>query len=212
MRVAPISQLTSTLREYYEEKRALLRGRLSEHVRPRALSRLLERAEVCEPRAGVALHHAQREGDPRARRPLDGRVRVHDRPAAARHDRAEPSPQASRARAGKRRCCSTSPACSPCAPCTSSTADGSRFRYERQAPPTERRRLRVLVLLETGYKPPDDLESLSEQERHDFKTETDVLTTLERTRSRGAGARDQARARRRSGKRWRSGSRTSSST
>ena len=31
-----------------------------------------------------------------------------------------------------------------------------------------RRRLRVLVLLETGTKPPDDLESLSEQERHDF--------------------------------------------
>ena len=42
-----------------------------------------------------------------------------------------------------------------------------------------RRRLRVLVLLETGTKPPDDLESLSEQERHDFKMETDVLTTLD---------------------------------
>ena len=44
----------------------------------------------------------------------------------------------------------------------------------------KRRRLRVLVLLETGTKPPDDLESLSEQERHDFKMETDVLGTLEK--------------------------------
>jgi D-alanine-D-alanine ligase len=42
-----------------------------------------------------------------------------------------------------------------------------------------RRRLRVLVLLETGTKPPDDLASLSEQEQHDFKMETDVLTTLD---------------------------------
>ena len=42
----------------------------------------------------------------------------------------------------------------------------------------KRRRLRVLVLLETGTKPPDDLESLSEQERHNFKTENDLLTTL----------------------------------
>jgi D-alanine-D-alanine ligase len=42
----------------------------------------------------------------------------------------------------------------------------------------KRRRLRVLVLLETGQKPPDDLESLSEQERHNFKTENDLITTL----------------------------------
>jgi D-alanine-D-alanine ligase len=41
-----------------------------------------------------------------------------------------------------------------------------------------RRRLRVLVLLETGRKPPDDLEALSDQERYDFKMEIDVLTTL----------------------------------
>jgi len=43
----------------------------------------------------------------------------------------------------------------------------------------KRRRMRVLVLLETGTKPPDDLDSLTEQERHDFKMETDVLTTLD---------------------------------
>jgi D-alanine-D-alanine ligase len=43
----------------------------------------------------------------------------------------------------------------------------------------KRRRMRVLVLLETGTKPPEDLDSLSEQERHDFKMETDVLTTLD---------------------------------
>jgi D-alanine-D-alanine ligase len=42
----------------------------------------------------------------------------------------------------------------------------------------KRRRLRVLVLMETGFKPPEDLESLSEQERHAYKTENDVLTTL----------------------------------
>jgi D-alanine-D-alanine ligase len=42
----------------------------------------------------------------------------------------------------------------------------------------KRRRLRVLLLLETGQKPPDDFESLSEQERHNFKTENDLLTTL----------------------------------
>ncbi|PYP81174.1 MAG: D-alanine--D-alanine ligase [Gemmatimonadetes bacterium] len=42
-----------------------------------------------------------------------------------------------------------------------------------------RRRLRVLVLLETGRRPPDDLEALSDQERYDFKMEIDVLTTLE---------------------------------
>lgn len=42
-----------------------------------------------------------------------------------------------------------------------------------------RRRLRVLVLLETGRKPPDDLAALSDQERYDFKMEIDVLTTLE---------------------------------
>jgi D-alanine-D-alanine ligase len=41
-----------------------------------------------------------------------------------------------------------------------------------------RRRLRVLVLMETGNRPPADLETLSEQERHLFKTENDVLTTL----------------------------------
>lgn len=41
-----------------------------------------------------------------------------------------------------------------------------------------RRRLRVLVLLETGRAPPDDLEALSDQERYDFKMEIDVLTTL----------------------------------
>ena len=43
----------------------------------------------------------------------------------------------------------------------------------------KRRRMRVLVLLETGTKPPDDLDSRTEQERHDFKMETDVLTTLD---------------------------------
>jgi len=41
-----------------------------------------------------------------------------------------------------------------------------------------RRRLRVLVLLETGRRPPDDLEAMSDQERYDFKMEIDVLTTL----------------------------------
>jgi D-alanine-D-alanine ligase len=41
-----------------------------------------------------------------------------------------------------------------------------------------RRRLRVLVLLETGRRPPDDLEALTDQERYDFKMEIDVLTTL----------------------------------
>jgi D-alanine-D-alanine ligase len=41
-----------------------------------------------------------------------------------------------------------------------------------------RRRLRVLVLLETGRAPPDDLQALSDQERYDFKMEIDVLTTL----------------------------------
>ena len=41
-----------------------------------------------------------------------------------------------------------------------------------------RRPLRVLVLLETGRRPPDDLDSLNDQERYDFKMEIDVLTTL----------------------------------
>ena len=41
-----------------------------------------------------------------------------------------------------------------------------------------RRRLRVLVLLETGRRPPDDLETLSDQERYEFKMEIDVLATL----------------------------------
>ena len=41
-----------------------------------------------------------------------------------------------------------------------------------------RRRLRVLVLLETGRRPPDDLDALTDQERYDFKMEIDVLTTL----------------------------------
>jgi D-alanine-D-alanine ligase len=41
-----------------------------------------------------------------------------------------------------------------------------------------RRRLRVLVLLETGQRPPDDLSTLSDQERYAFKMEIDVLETL----------------------------------
>jgi D-alanine-D-alanine ligase len=41
-----------------------------------------------------------------------------------------------------------------------------------------RRRLRVLVLLETGRAPPEDLDALTDQERYDFKMEIDVLTTL----------------------------------
>jgi len=41
-----------------------------------------------------------------------------------------------------------------------------------------RRKLRVLVLVGRGYMPPDDLDALSEQERHDFKTEIDILATL----------------------------------
>ena len=41
-----------------------------------------------------------------------------------------------------------------------------------------RRRLRVLVLLETGRRPPDDLDALSDQERYEFKMEIDVITTL----------------------------------
>jgi D-alanine-D-alanine ligase len=36
----------------------------------------------------------------------------------------------------------------------------------------------VLVLLETGRRPPDDLDALTDQERYDFKMEIDVLTTL----------------------------------
>ena len=43
---------------------------------------------------------------------------------------------------------------------------------------TSRKPLRVLVLIEPGMTPPDDLKSLSDQERHAFKTENDVLTTL----------------------------------
>ena len=49
------------------------------------------------------------------------------------------------------------------------------------SPPRRRRtgrRLRVLVLLETGRQPPDDLETLTDQERYDFKMEIDVLGTL----------------------------------
>ena len=41
-----------------------------------------------------------------------------------------------------------------------------------------RRKLRVLVLIGRGYTPPDDLEALSDQERHDFKTEIDIISTL----------------------------------
>ena len=41
-----------------------------------------------------------------------------------------------------------------------------------------RRKLRVLVLIGRGYSPPEDLEALSDQERHDFKTEIDILSTL----------------------------------
>ena len=41
-----------------------------------------------------------------------------------------------------------------------------------------RRKLRVLVLIGRGFTPPDDLEALSAQERHDYKTEIDVLSTL----------------------------------
>jgi D-alanine-D-alanine ligase len=41
-----------------------------------------------------------------------------------------------------------------------------------------RKRLRVLVLIGPGMTPPDDIEKRSEQERHDFKTEYDILTTL----------------------------------
>jgi D-alanine-D-alanine ligase len=41
-----------------------------------------------------------------------------------------------------------------------------------------RRKLRILVLIGRGYTPPDDLDSLSEQERHDYKTEIDILSTL----------------------------------
>jgi D-alanine-D-alanine ligase len=36
----------------------------------------------------------------------------------------------------------------------------------------------VLVLLETGQRPPDDLSTLTEQQRYDFKMEIDVLRTL----------------------------------
>ena len=49
----------------------------------------------------------------------------------------------------------------------------SRSRRRRS-----RRPLRVLVLLETGRRPPDDLDSLNDQERYDFKMEIDVLGTL----------------------------------
>ena len=41
-----------------------------------------------------------------------------------------------------------------------------------------RRKLRVLVLIAPGLTPPDDIAQRSEQERHGFKTEYDVLTTL----------------------------------
>ena len=41
-----------------------------------------------------------------------------------------------------------------------------------------RRRLRVLVLLETGRAPPEDVDALSDQERYEFKMEIDVLATL----------------------------------
>ncbi|MEZ5937069.1 MAG: ATP-grasp domain-containing protein [Hyphomonadaceae bacterium] len=40
------------------------------------------------------------------------------------------------------------------------------------------RRLRVLVLAHPAFIPPDSLEGLSEQERYDYKTEFDVMTTL----------------------------------
>ena len=41
-----------------------------------------------------------------------------------------------------------------------------------------RRKLRVLVLIGPGFTPPDDIEQRSEQEKHDYKTEYDILTTL----------------------------------
>lgn len=41
-----------------------------------------------------------------------------------------------------------------------------------------RRKLRVLVLIAPGLTPPDDIAQRSEQERHGWKTEYDVLTTL----------------------------------
>ena len=41
-----------------------------------------------------------------------------------------------------------------------------------------RKKLRVLVLIGAGFTPPDDIETRSEQEQHEFKTEYDILTTL----------------------------------
>ena len=38
-----------------------------------------------------------------------------------------------------------------------------------------RRRLRVLVLLETGRAPPEDVDALTDQERYEFKMEIDYL-------------------------------------
>ena len=149
-RVAPVSQLTSTLRAHYDEKRAFYAVDFPSTY-DRELCRVFSNSPKDAKRELASRFITRHAKEIRALVvSLDGRVRVHDRSAAARHDRAEPDAQAARAPAGQR------------------GAAGFR-RHARRAvralplPPTgvdpvmsragsasTRRRLRVLVLMETG--------------------------------------------------------------
>jgi hypothetical protein len=152
-RVAPISQLGSTLRAYYEEKRAFYAVDF-----PSTYDR-----ELCRV-FSTSARYAQRE---LAWRFIRRRAKL-IRALVARwtgeseftidqllHDMIGRSRLLKLRVAGPdERVLSTSPACSPRDRCTSSTAGGSRSRYEPRTPPRARRRLRVLVLLETGRSRP----------------------------------------------------------
>ena len=213
-RVAPISQLDVHAARALRGEACVLRRGLPEHVRSRALSRLLDLGRGIAHRelaSRFITRHAKEIRALVARWTGESEFTIDQ----LLHDMIGRSRDAQAARAGPRRASAArlrrhARRAIGALPLPPTGVDPAMSRARRRR---TRRRLRVLVLMETGIDcRPTTSEALSEQERYEFKTENDVLTTLRALghEARALEVKDELGAD--PPRRWRSGSRTSSST
>ena len=171
-RVDPLSRLTETLAEHYERKRAHLRGRHSEDLRPRSSPALLRRPETSAVAGGVHVHQAPPRKD-QAAGLRNGRASTSSRSDAVlrRHDR--PLPRANLRAVGSERKLFMDFT-------VLLTAKTMHCAVQAVAATVDRamKRLRVLVLVHPDLVPPESPKGHSEQEINEWKTEYDVVSTL----------------------------------
>src|SRR6185369_7603861 len=149
---------------------------MARSLRSRTASDLLRRSasQIKTKRCEFPAQGASRSATDRRRR--HWRTPVHDRSRAAKYDRSLQRFKTSCSNPLPR----NAPTCHDSADCASNErapfglSSHSRMTFE------PRRKLRIIVLVHEDFVPPDSLDSLSDKEKLEIKTEWDVISTLKK--------------------------------